>query len=169
MPEVINVKSDASGTMGFGYVYRDILHYSRYTDDTAADHHIGYKETLALVHIAEEYGHMFTGRILRCGVDNSGVVFSILRGSTKCKRTQQLLRRLADAQIAHQFTLLCCHVSRSFNLIADKLTRHARMQDLNDVLPPGVAVDDSSTWGRCRARSAANNEPVYYVKLKLHD
>ena len=169
MPEVINVKSDASGTMGFGYVYRDILHYSRYTDDTAADYHIGYKETLALVHIAEEYGHMFTGKILRCGVDNSGVVFSILRGSTKCKRTQQLLRRLADAQIAHQFTLLCCHVSRSFNLIADKLTRHARMQDLNEVLPPGVTVDDSSTWGLCRTRSAANNEPVYFVKLKLRD
>ena len=48
-------KSDASGSMGFGYLFGDVVHFSRFSDETASSLHIGCKELLPLVHMAEEY------------------------------------------------------------------------------------------------------------------
>ena len=61
--------------MSFGYVFGDVAHYSRFSDKTASTLNIGTKELLPLVHMAEEYGHLLRGKIVRCGVDNVGVVF----------------------------------------------------------------------------------------------
>ena len=169
LPTVLPMKSDASGALGFGYVFGDVVHFSRFEDHTAADDHIGYKETLALVHVAEEYGHLLTGKILRCGVDNSGVAFTILRGATSCLRTQSLLRRLADAQVKHNFDIVTAHVSRDYNTESDMLSRFSRMQEVNDVLPSGVVVADESAWGRCLTSSPASDAAVYFAPLKRLD
>ena len=166
LPTVIPMKSDASGSIGFGYQFGDVMHFSRFSDDTAADEHINYKEMLALVHLAEEYGQLLTGKVLRCGVDNSSVVFNVLRGASACPATQALLRRLADAQCLHNFEIICSHVSREYNEVADLLTRFARLQEFDAFLPSNVAVGGVGSMGRCLHDSPARNEPVFYVKLQ---
>ena len=108
-PAVITAKSDASGQHAFGYVFGEVMHFSRFSEETAAKHHIGYKDTLAICHMAEEYGHLLRDRILRTGVDNTGAVFNILRGSSTCLETQALMRRIADAQCRHQFGIVSPH------------------------------------------------------------
>ena len=116
--------------------------------------------------MAEEYGHLLRGEIVRCGVDNVGVVFSTLKGTSRCTRTQSLLRRLADAQTRHGFDVIACHVTRALNGAADTLTRFARMQELAEALPQGVEVGGTDNWGRSTRNSPAGNEPVYYAKLR---
>ena len=165
LPVVLTAKSDASGSMGFGYLFGDVVHFSRFSDSTASSLHIGCKELLPLVHMAEEYGHLLRGKLVRCGVDNVGVVYSTLKGSSRCFKTQALLRRLASAQIRHQFDIISCHVSRTYNTASDMLTRFADMQEVDAALPDGVSVSNHSGWGRCTNNSPSANEPVFFATL----
>ena len=84
-----------------------------------------------------------------------------------------LLRRIANAQCEHNFDLVCSHVSREFNQIADMLSRWQASEDLLQFLPsgvelpPGLQLAPSSPLARCRTASPDSSSPVYRALLQL--
>ena len=176
----IRMKSDASGGggpdaahLGWGYQLGRAIHWSRWNPATVQDHHIQYKELVALAHACEEYGHLFANAVLRVGVDNSGVTYIANKLSSSCPTLMSLLRRIANAQCEHNFDLVCSHVSREFNQIADMLSRWQASEDLLQFLPsgvelpPGLQLAPSSPLARCRTASPDSSSPVYRALLQL--
>ena len=166
---LVTVKSDSAGDMGWGYVFADRLHFCTMLDSTVTSYHIQWKEMLALVHCAAEYGPLLSHRIVRFGVDNSSVVYAVLRGRSRCLRLQHLLRLLAHSQRRHTFDVLAVHVTRTFNITADALTRFARVQEVHDTLPAGITTAPLAAWHQCQHRSPVTDEPVFCIPLRLHD
>lgn len=137
---IFKMKSDASGGggpdavhLGWGYQLGRAIHWSRWNPGTVTRHHIQYKELVALVHACEEYGHLFSNSVLRASVDNSGVTYIANKLSSSCPTLMSMLRRVADAQCKHNFDLVCSHVSREFNQIADMLSRWQVPSDLAEL------------------------------------
>ena len=165
--DVITVKSDSSGDLGWGYVFGGALHFSRLSSRTIWHEHIQTKEFLAIAHCCQEHGHLLRRSVVRFGVDNSSAAFVALRGRSSCPRLQHLSRVVGLHQIVHAFDVFATHVSRSFNELADCLTRFACVQELLPLLPDGVGLAPASQWRRCRSASPASDEPVYYIPLRL--
>ena len=167
---LVTLKSDASGTFGYGYIYDGSLFFSRYSAAAAALFHVGAQELEAVCHCVLEHGSLLTGTVTRVGVDNCGVVYSVLKGTSTCATMQALLRMIADVQILHHFTILPVHVKRHFNTIADLASRFIQVAefDANGQLPPGVAIDFGvGSLRRCRRVSPLSREPVFSVNLRL--
>ena len=70
---VVTMKSDASGDKGWGYLFDDVLHWSRFSPHIVENRHIQCKELIALVHTAEQHGERFHGKVARFGFDNASV------------------------------------------------------------------------------------------------
>ena len=164
---VITIKSDASGEVGrgWGYVHEGVLHWSRWDARTASERHMQYKELVALVHAAEEHGAQFANRVVRFGVDNTGVCFAVNRMSSRCPTVMRLLRRLADAQCTHNFQAVCVHVSRRFNDLSDLCSRFQVLSEFNDHLPSGITTAGEAAVRVCRNVSPADSAPVFAVRL----
>ena len=160
---VVTLKSDASGDKGWGYVHDGVLYWGTFTADAVTDTHIQYKELTAIVHAAEQHAADFTNKVVRFGCDNAAVCYAVNRLSSSCPDMMQLLRRLADAQCAHNFDCVACHVPRRFNDLADMCTRFQALAEFDNHLPLDVAVDP--TVKRCRCSSPADSSPVFAVRL----
>ena len=59
-----------------------VLHWSRWHADSVDANHMQYKEMIAIIHCMEEYGTHFANRIMRVGVDNSGVAYATNKRAT---------------------------------------------------------------------------------------
>jgi DNA (cytosine-5)-methyltransferase 1 len=164
---VVTLKSDASGVAGrgWGYVLDGVLHWSRWHTDSVDANHMQYKEMIAIIHCMEEYGPHFANRIMRVGVDNSGVAYATNKMSSKCPLLMRLLRRLADLQCAHNSDTIAVHVSRQYNTLADLASRFAQLDEFVDELPAGVAAPSEDRVSLCRAASPADSEPVFKLRL----
>ena len=162
---VITFKSDAAGEIGWGYVLDGTMYYSRWKASTITDKHIQYKELVALVHVLEEHGELFSNKIVRAGCDNASVCYCANKLSSRCPTLMSLLRRLANSMCTHNTDIVAVHVSREFNELADLLTRHQALSDFRQLLPDGVATPSEGQTRLCRTPSPADNAPVWSVKL----
>ena len=167
---VVTMKSDASGELGdhhgWGYVFDGALHWARWHPTTVTSTHIQYKELVAICHVAEEYGHQFQNQILRCGVDNSSVAYATNKLSSRCPQMMALLRRIADAQCRHNFDIVCVHVNREFNTLADMCTRWEVPEDFAPHLPHGVVLPPMSSVDVCRHASPTGRGDVFRLALQ---
>jgi len=152
---VVTAKSDASGECdgrhGWGYVFNGCLHWARWRGAADAATHIQYKELVAVAHMCDEYGPLLSGRILRCGLDNSGDVYAVNKLSSSCPAMMSLLRRIARAQCLHNFDVVAVHVNREFNKLSDGTTRWQVAGDLQRLLPDGVELPPLSDAEVCHA------------------
>ena len=166
----ITLKSDASGTWGYGYVHDGALYFSRFSEAAAEAYHIGCQELEALAHFVVEHGRSLTGLVIRAGVDNAGVVHAVLKGTSSCPIMMRLLRIIGDALVLHRFALIAVHTKRRFNELADLCSRFVQVAEFNEdgVLPVGVVADASlASLRRCQHDSPLTNEPVYSLTLEL--
>ena len=160
---VVPMKSDAAGEIGWGYVLGGRVYFSRWQPRTVTAKHIQYKELVAVVHASEAHGQHFRGSILRTGVDNAAVAFAINRQSSHCPTMMTLLRRLADAQRAHDFTVIASHVPRKYNDLADLATRFQVLAEWQSHLPEELAVN--TVISPCTTPSPADGANVYSFKF----
>ena len=161
---VVTLKSDAAGEIGWGYVVDGVLHWSRWLPETVTKHHIQYKELVALVHCMQEYGELLANRIVRFGVDNSGVCYAANKLSSRCPTLMTLLRQLANAQCDHNADAIAVHVSRRFNELADLATRFQVLEEFAQYLPDDIACPVAGQTQTCRVASPADNAPVYKIR-----
>ena len=143
---VVSVKSDASGHGGYGYLHQHDgqwrAHFARFLPNRRRHADMTAKELLGLVSLVEQYAHTFTNRVVRFGCDNSSTCYSINKGSSRDPHTMAMLRRLADAQLKHNFLILGVHVGRTFNNVSDILTRFVSTTDLQTELSKDKATAD---------------------------
>ena len=165
---VVILKSDASGSGRWGYVYDGRLHYSQAPARFCGGDMISYLEFLAVIHAGTEYGHEWAGSLVRHGLDNSSCVYLGCRP----RSNNDLLQHLCEQHVAvcarHSYRCTFAHVSRRFNLLADLLTRFVRWQEFNELLPAGMQVGgpDGASPVACRTPSPTGNETVYVVRLQ---
>ena len=119
---LIMMKSDASGTIAWGYHIGNCEEMCAWTDDQLPKS-IQFKELYPVVRAARRHGHLFTNRILRAGIDNTGVVYMINKGSSCDPDCMVLLHELAELQALHQFDVVASWVPREFNVRSDLLSR----------------------------------------------
>ena len=149
-------------------MYDGKLHYSQVPQEFSSGALIAYLEFLAVVHAGAEYGHLWTGTIVRHGLDNSSCVY--LGG--RPRSDHELLQGLCEQHIAlcerHAYRATFAHVARRFNRLADLLTKYICWQEFNAELPPGVRITQESKDSPCACRTASpvGNGVVYFVKLE---
>ena len=116
------MKSDASGHIAWGYHIGEFEEMCAWTEDELPKT-IQFKELYPIVRAARRLGPKFSGHILRAGVDNTGVVYMINKGSSKDPDCMRLLIELAELQARYEFDLVASWVPREFNIRADLLSR----------------------------------------------
>jgi hypothetical protein len=146
---VVSAKSDASGHLGYGYLHchqgQWRAHFGRWTASRRKHGDMTAKELFPLISLVEQYGPSLANKLVRFACDNSSTCYCINRGSSRDPDTMQLLRRLADAQVRHNFIILGVHIGRETNTTADILTRFTRISQLQDELArDGATVDPQS-------------------------
>jgi hypothetical protein len=119
---LITMKLDASGTIAWGYHISDCEEMCAWTKDQLPKS-IQFKELYSVVRKARRYGHLFTNRILRAGIDNTGMVYMINKGSSCDPDRMLLLHELAELQALHQFDVVASWVPQEFNVRSDLLSR----------------------------------------------
>ena len=144
---VLTAKSDSSGRLGWGMVWGDALYWSKWTADEAMDPDMVYKELVPVVFLAEAMGEQLAGRVVRVGIDNSGAVFDLLKGTSPTPRVRSLLKRLANAQARHNFDIVGVQCDREQQKLADMLTRFAELSGLEAALPHGWSLGGADGSG----------------------
>ena len=164
---VITFKSDASGTMMWGYAYAGRLYWCTPIEEELPESHIQFRELIPLAHAAEELGHLWADAIIRVGVDNAAVCYAINRGNSKDVWMQRLLERIAVSTLRHRFTMVAVHCDRRFNQLADMTTRFQVLDDFCALLPSDVRVPDEPNRLRrtCRTRSPGSSSVVFSLQL----
>lgn len=146
---VLSTKSDASGRLGWGLVFGDELHFSKWTPSEATDPNMALKELVPILYLAENYGERLAGKIVRVGIDNSSAVFDLLRSDSRDPQIRRLIKRIALAQAEWDFDLVAVHCTRELNKLADLLTRFAAWEELADGLPDGWKLPLRSQLPAC--------------------
>jgi hypothetical protein len=118
---VVSMKSDASGDDGYGYHVGD-FEYCRMWTPAELGHNIQWKELYPVLQACHKFKSEWTGKIVRAGVDNMGVVFMINSGSSRDTDCMVLLRELSELQRIYGFDLVASWVPHFFYLRSDALT-----------------------------------------------
>ena len=90
---LITMKSDASGHIAWGYHIGDFEEMCAWTEDELPKT-IQFKELYLIVCAARRLGPTFSDHVVRAGVDNTGVVYMINKGSSKDPDCMRLLIEL---------------------------------------------------------------------------
>ena len=138
-PPILTMKSDASGHLGCGYVIgEEIRTYVWKAEELY--HSIAWKELFPIYLAAQEFGESWANKIVRAGIDNAGVVYMLNSGSAATSDCAELLRRIADLEYKHSFTLFGAWVPREFNEAADQTSRN------NIKLVREAMREEADTW-----------------------
>jgi len=121
LPIVIE-KSDASGDVGCGFHHGNVVRTFTWTDEQR-QHSIAWKELYPLLLAAQEFGPQWANKIVRCGVDNTSVVYMINSGSAAQPDCAKLLRQIAHLEAKYKFSYVASWVPREFNIVADTASR----------------------------------------------
>ena len=131
--EPVLIKSDASGTEGWGYhVLKASGHPTRGhgwdmgTWDAIQDAwgcDMVVKELFPVLAAARSLSSGWSGRVITFGTDNTGVVLSLNAGRVRTRLGRDLMRELGDLQQAHRFDVFSQWVPRELNEVADGLSR----------------------------------------------
>ena len=143
---LITMKSDASGHIAWGYHIGDVEEMCAWTEDELPKT-IQFKELYPIVRAARRLGPTFSGHLVRAGVDNTGVVYMINKGSSKDPDCMQLLIELAELQARFRFDLVASWVPREFNVRSDLLSRLQGGQEA------AVEREKDRYWTPCRLAS----------------
>jgi hypothetical protein len=119
------VKSDASGDVGCGFYYGDHVRTFTWSDDQRTKS-IAWKELYPVYLAAKEFGSQWRNKIIRTGIDNTGVVYMLNSGSAATPDCAALLRQIADLEADHMFSIVASWVPREFNIVADTASRDLR-------------------------------------------
>ena len=128
----VSVKSDAAGELGSGWYELTPAGGVSPRHGSQAwtpSQHVAWKgdmltkELFPVLLAARACGASWRGKVVRFGVDNSGVVDVLNRGRARKANARGLLRELGDLQAIHGFELVAAWVPREFNEVADGLSR----------------------------------------------
>ena len=136
---MITVKSDASGSgrWCFFVVHGDgeaDLVWGRLSGDDAAVH-VPYYELAAVYECVAQFGHTWSGRRVRFGVDSAPVMYALNNGTSRDVHMMRLLREIEVAGLRHAFEHYAVHTTRTMNQLTDQGTRHTIAQDFASYLP----------------------------------
>ena len=95
---------------------------------------------------ARSLGSELSGKVLRCGIDNTGVVYMLNTGTSGDPDCMVLLRELAELQLRHSFDVVASWVPREMNIRSDLLSR------LQGGAQAAAARSEARFWTPCRAR-----------------
>lgn len=121
--ERINLYTDASGTLGYGAYYQGAWLRADWLPDQAS-YDIQWKELYAILIAAITWGHKWSGLKIRFNCDNSAIVQSWAKGSSRNRDVMSLLRRLFLVAARGQFTISMAHIPGCRNVLADALSRN---------------------------------------------
>ena len=127
------LSTDASGSVGFACVYRDMWYQERWDDpaglataSTLSPHlqPIHWKELFAVVVAAATFGPMWDGSRVRLLCDNTNVVGWINSNYCNIPDCNHLLRLLSLLSAQHHFILKALWLPSLDNALADALSRY---------------------------------------------
>ena len=131
---VISIKGDASGFGGYGYVYENALHFASFLPDHQSHANMLSKEMVAIASMVDTYGASLQNSFIKFGCDNAGTCFAINSKRTADPEGMVLLRHMATACAKWGITIIGFHVTRTSNLLADRLTRFENLDELQNEL-----------------------------------
>jgi site-specific DNA-cytosine methylase len=133
---LLTVKSDASGSQRWGYVYVDAhgsgqLVWGQLAGaDAEASALVAFFEMCAVHQAVMAHSADWRGYTVRFGVDSAPVSGSLNSGTSHDSGIMGLLRDISDAMVDGGFTVLSVHVTRNHNSLSDQVTRHRCVQDV---------------------------------------
>ena len=136
MGPMLTVKSDASGSQRWGYLYVDAADHGQLVwgqlggADAEASALVAFFEMCAVHQAVVAHCSEWRGYTIRLGVDSAPVSGSINSGTSHDDGIMELLRDMSNAMVEGGFTLLSVHVTREHNSLTDQLTRHRCVQDV---------------------------------------
>ena len=136
MGPMLTVKSDASGSQRWGYLYVDAAGRGQLVwgqldgADAEASALVAFFEMCAVHQAVMAHCAEWRGYTIRLGVDSAPVSGSVNSGSSHDDGIMELLRDMSNAMVEGGFTLLSVHVTREHNSLTDQLTRHRCVQDV---------------------------------------
>ena len=131
---VVSFKGDASGFGGYGYVYENALHYASFRPEHQTHANMLSKEMIAAASMVDTYGATLQNSFIKFGCDNAGTCFAINSQRTADPEGMILLRHMARACSRWGITIIGFHVTRTSNLLADRLTRFDTLDELQTEL-----------------------------------
>ena len=168
---MLTVKSDASGTARWGFVYtypsgEGELVYGQLSGGDA-DVHVPFYEMAAVHECVCRHAPTWGGYLIRFGVDSAPVANALNTGTSRDPSLMRLLRTISNAHIHHSFDIAAVHVTRNQNQLADALTRHITVQDLHQFLAHENfdAKECGDTPVACRIDSQLTNSGRWSLQL----
>ena len=130
---MLNMYSDASGSIGYAAVLGSKWFAYRWLDDHKL-YHITVKELFPIVLALEFWGHKLKNHRILFFSDNMAVVEIINKQSSKDKTSMRLVRRLVIAALTHNIFFKANHIRGDHNCIADHLSRF-KFQEARTLAP----------------------------------
>ena len=123
-PPQFELSTDACRRSGGGTYMHDWF-YSDFKSDYPAlcNEHINVLEMLSVLIAAKRWGHLWGGHHIRLHCDNSAVVYSINKGSSKSRLLMSIIRELFWIGVKFNFRLTISHIRGVQNLVADMISR----------------------------------------------
>ena len=100
-------------------------------------------EGLAVVKIANSIGHTWSGKRVKCWIDNSAFCYSLAKGRSKVDRLTNIIRTLYELSIKFDCLLVPEWISTHDNIGADAFSRDEEtlgIEWLDSISPAGVCV-----------------------------
>ncbi|XP_040285981.1 uncharacterized protein LOC120999169 [Bufo bufo] len=121
------IYTDAAASTGFAAIFGN--HWFRGHWPAETDALPGFRETSALFEIypivaaAHTWGHLWSGKAVKCYSDNSSACDIINKGRSSSLTMMRLIRKLTWLAATVQFHLICLHIPGIHNTAADALSR----------------------------------------------
>lgn len=121
-PIDLEMASDASGSFGFGAVFRTHWLYGKWPSALQSAS-IEYKELFPIVVAAHVWGSSWFKQVVLFHCDNESVVFILNSRTSRAPDVMHLLRLLLMAAAHHNFIFSAQHIAGSANKIPDAISR----------------------------------------------
>ena len=121
-PIDLEMASDASGSFGFGAVFRTHWLYGKWPSALQSAS-IKYKELFPIVVAVHVWGSSWFKQVVLFHCDNESVVFILNSHTSRAPDVMHLLRLLLMAAAHHNFIFSAQHIARSANKIPDAISR----------------------------------------------
>ena len=181
--------SDAAGILGWGThacdsgepaapgqaaVTAKAWHLQRPWTDEQLAWNIHAKEFFPVVETAHVRSVLaqWEGKLVCFGIDNAGLVLSILAGRARDLESRRLMRALSDVQCERKFDALARWVPREWNLVADLLSRQIPLwetiQSLTDPVLAAALKVRSKQATEERLVQLARRYPDVALKIRMN-
>ena len=122
-PAKHELTSDASGQWGCG-AWSQASWFQFQWPEESKDHHIAFKELVAILLACAVWGDKWRGAQVRCHCDNQAAVQVITARACRDPSLMHLVRCLFFFEAHFQFELVAVHIPGASNTLADDLSRN---------------------------------------------